>query len=217
MERACRSRARPRTRSYARTASRRRSRAIDDASAIGTITRSSLKRIPSNASSVSAAAARGVSATGAVPACIPATGRPATPGPEDHATIVGGLFMDAVEQPSVSSCRPGSRREDARRDGGHRISHPLSVNPNGRRAVQRSSHPAAAPQEAVHADRRIDDAKSEQHPPGNTLQAAPRAMDELNVGAMPGRKNGRLVGVLTDRDIVVRSGRTRAPRSSRRR
>jgi CBS domain-containing protein len=41
--------------------------------------------------------------------------------------------------------------------------------------------------------------------PGDTLQAAAQAMDELNVGVLPVCEAGRLVGMLTDRDIVVRS------------
>ena len=41
--------------------------------------------------------------------------------------------------------------------------------------------------------------------PGDTLQAAAQAMDELNVGTLPVCQDGRLVGMLTDRDIVVRS------------
>jgi CBS domain-containing protein len=41
--------------------------------------------------------------------------------------------------------------------------------------------------------------------PNDTLQAAAQAMDELNVGVLPVCENGRLVGLLTDRDIVVRS------------
>jgi len=41
--------------------------------------------------------------------------------------------------------------------------------------------------------------------PGDTVQSAAQAMDELNVGVPPVCKNDRLVGVLTDRDIVVRS------------
>jgi CBS domain-containing protein len=39
----------------------------------------------------------------------------------------------------------------------------------------------------------------------DTLQRAARIMDELNVGALPVFENDRLVGMLTDRDIVVRS------------
>ena len=41
--------------------------------------------------------------------------------------------------------------------------------------------------------------------PGDTLQAAARAMDELNVGVLPVVEGARLVGLLTDRDIVIRS------------
>ena len=41
--------------------------------------------------------------------------------------------------------------------------------------------------------------------PGDTLQAAAQAMDELNVGVLPVVDGGRLIGILTDRDIVVRS------------
>lgn len=39
--------------------------------------------------------------------------------------------------------------------------------------------------------------------PADTIQAAAQAMDELNVGS-PVCDNGRLVGMLTDRDIAVR-------------
>jgi CBS domain-containing protein len=39
----------------------------------------------------------------------------------------------------------------------------------------------------------------------DSLQHAAQIMDELNVGVLPVCENGRLMGVLTDRDIVVRS------------
>ncbi len=41
--------------------------------------------------------------------------------------------------------------------------------------------------------------------PGDTLQHAAQIMDNLNVGVLPVCDDGRLVGLLTDRDIVVRS------------
>lgn len=41
--------------------------------------------------------------------------------------------------------------------------------------------------------------------PSDTLQAAAQAMDQLNVGVLPVCDAGRLIGMLTDRDIVVRS------------
>ncbi len=41
--------------------------------------------------------------------------------------------------------------------------------------------------------------------PGDTLQTAAQAMDELNVGVLPVCEDNRLIGMLTDRDIVVRS------------
>ena len=41
--------------------------------------------------------------------------------------------------------------------------------------------------------------------PGDTLQFAARIMDDLNVGVLPVLEGDRLVGMLTDRDIVVRS------------
>jgi CBS domain-containing protein len=41
--------------------------------------------------------------------------------------------------------------------------------------------------------------------PDATLQQAARLMDDLNVGALPVCDGERLVGILTDRDIVVRS------------
>jgi len=41
--------------------------------------------------------------------------------------------------------------------------------------------------------------------PDDTLQSAARLMDDLNVGVLPITEQDRLVGMLTDRDIVVRS------------
>lgn len=41
--------------------------------------------------------------------------------------------------------------------------------------------------------------------PTDTLQMAAQAMDELNVGALPVCEDEHVVGVLTDRDIVVRA------------
>ena len=41
--------------------------------------------------------------------------------------------------------------------------------------------------------------------PGDTLQRAAQLMDQLNVGVLPVVEDERLRGVLTDRDIVVRS------------
>ncbi len=41
--------------------------------------------------------------------------------------------------------------------------------------------------------------------PNDTLQQAAQAMDDLNVGVLPVCENGRLLGVLTDRDILARS------------
>lgn len=41
--------------------------------------------------------------------------------------------------------------------------------------------------------------------PQTSLQEAARLMDELNVGALPVCVNGRLVGMITDRDITVRA------------
>jgi CBS domain-containing protein len=41
--------------------------------------------------------------------------------------------------------------------------------------------------------------------PGDTLQSAAQMMDDLNVGVLPVADGGRLVGMLTDRDIVIRS------------
>lgn len=41
--------------------------------------------------------------------------------------------------------------------------------------------------------------------PSDTLQAAAQAMDELNVGVLPVCEGERLVGLVTDRDIVIRS------------
>jgi CBS domain-containing protein len=41
--------------------------------------------------------------------------------------------------------------------------------------------------------------------PDDTLQAAAQRMDDLNVGVLPVVRQGRLMGMLTDRDIVIRS------------
>ncbi len=41
--------------------------------------------------------------------------------------------------------------------------------------------------------------------PGETLQNAARRMRELGIGALPVCERDRLVGMLTDRDIVVRA------------
>lgn len=41
--------------------------------------------------------------------------------------------------------------------------------------------------------------------PNETVQAAARKMDELNVGALPVCDGTKLVGMITDRDIVVRA------------
>lgn len=41
--------------------------------------------------------------------------------------------------------------------------------------------------------------------PGDTLQSAAQQMDDLNVGVLPVCEGDKLLGVLTDRDIVVRS------------
>jgi CBS domain-containing protein len=41
--------------------------------------------------------------------------------------------------------------------------------------------------------------------PQETVQRAAQMMDELNVGAIPVLDGGRLVGMITDRDITVRS------------
>ncbi|MET0982005.1 MAG: CBS domain-containing protein [Telluria sp.] len=41
--------------------------------------------------------------------------------------------------------------------------------------------------------------------PQETVQRAAQLMDELNVGAIPVTDGGKLVGMITDRDITVRS------------
>ena len=41
--------------------------------------------------------------------------------------------------------------------------------------------------------------------PDDTIRAAAQKMDELNVGALPVCDGAKLVGVVTDRDIVVRA------------
>ena len=40
--------------------------------------------------------------------------------------------------------------------------------------------------------------------PGDTLQRAAKAMDELNVGALPVWDGQNLIGMVTDRDITIR-------------
>ncbi|WP_313703200.1 CBS domain-containing protein [Massilia sp.] len=52
--------------------------------------------------------------------------------------------------------------------------------------------------------------------PQETVQRAAQMMDELNVGAIPVLDGGRLVGMITDRDIAVRSvAAGQAPGSTR--
>jgi len=41
--------------------------------------------------------------------------------------------------------------------------------------------------------------------PSDSLQLAAQAMDELNVGVIPVCEDGRVIGVVTDRDITIRS------------
>jgi CBS domain-containing protein len=41
--------------------------------------------------------------------------------------------------------------------------------------------------------------------PDETIQQAARLMDQLDIGALPVADNERLVGMITDRDIVVRA------------
>lgn len=41
--------------------------------------------------------------------------------------------------------------------------------------------------------------------PDETIRQAARLMDELDIGALPVAENERLVGMITDRDIVVRA------------
>jgi CBS domain-containing protein len=41
--------------------------------------------------------------------------------------------------------------------------------------------------------------------PDRTVREAARLMDELNVGALPVCNGRRLIGMVTDRDITVRS------------
>lgn len=41
--------------------------------------------------------------------------------------------------------------------------------------------------------------------PDTSLREAARRMDDLNVGSLPVSDNGRLVGIITDRDITVRA------------
>jgi CBS-domain-containing membrane protein len=52
--------------------------------------------------------------------------------------------------------------------------------------------------------------------PQDTVQQAAQLMDELNVGAIPVCEGERLVGMVTDRDITVRSTAAgQAPQSTR--
>lgn len=52
--------------------------------------------------------------------------------------------------------------------------------------------------------------------PQETVQRAAQMMDELNVGAIPVLDGGKLVGMITDRDIAVRSvAAGQAPGSTR--
>lgn len=52
--------------------------------------------------------------------------------------------------------------------------------------------------------------------PRETVQRAAQMMDELNVGAIPVLDGGKLVGMITDRDITVRSvAAGQAPASTR--
>ncbi|HBZ07443.1 MAG TPA: CBS domain-containing protein [Massilia sp.] len=52
--------------------------------------------------------------------------------------------------------------------------------------------------------------------PQETVQRAAQMMDELNVGAIPVLDGGKLVGMITDRDITVRSvAAGQAPGSTR--
>jgi CBS domain-containing protein len=41
--------------------------------------------------------------------------------------------------------------------------------------------------------------------PDETIQQAARLMDQLDIGALPVAENERLIGMITDRDIVVRA------------
>ena len=41
--------------------------------------------------------------------------------------------------------------------------------------------------------------------PGNTIREAAILMDEIDAGAVPVGENDRLVGMITDRDIVIRA------------
>src|SRR5438477_10007346 len=52
--------------------------------------------------------------------------------------------------------------------------------------------------------------------PSDSLAAAARTMEEANVGMLPVIGNGRLRGVITDRDIVIRAVARNADASSTR-
>ena len=47
--------------------------------------------------------------------------------------------------------------------------------------------------------------------PGDNLRSAAQAMDDLNVGALPVCRRNRVVGIVTDRDIVVRAAARALP------
>nr|WP_297353989.1 CBS domain-containing protein [uncultured Caldimonas sp.] len=47
--------------------------------------------------------------------------------------------------------------------------------------------------------------------PGDSLRSAAQAMDELNVGVLPVCRRNRVIGVVTDRDIVVRGAARALP------
>jgi CBS domain-containing protein len=47
--------------------------------------------------------------------------------------------------------------------------------------------------------------------PQESLQLAAQAMDDLNVGAIPVCEDGRVIGMVTDRDIVVRASTQNLP------
>src|SRR3954470_16823149 len=41
--------------------------------------------------------------------------------------------------------------------------------------------------------------------PDDTIQRAAELMDDLNIGALPVTEGGRLIGMVTDRDITIRA------------
>ena len=59
--------------------------------------------------------------------------------------------------------------------------------------------------EPFHENRRCDDPRCSRDQPDRTVRDAARLMDEMNIGVLPVCDGRRLIGMVTDRDITVRS------------